>query len=73
MPRIIDVDTSAPAYTTRHAQFKAIVQFWNPLIAEALKMNQEQLDAWRASDPFLNDILRWHEAIRDRDEKEFVS
>jgi hypothetical protein len=57
MPRIIDIDTQAQAYKGRHTDFTSIVAFWKPHLIEYLKMNAAQQEAWRASDPFLNDIL----------------
>jgi hypothetical protein len=59
----IIIDTSAPAYTTRHAQFQQIVQFWGPILKEYFNQRLEAREAWRENDPFLNDLLRFAERV----------
>jgi hypothetical protein len=59
----IIIDTSAPAYTTRHTEFRQIVQFWGPILKEYFNSRQEMKEAWRANDPFLNDLLRFAERV----------
>lgn len=60
MPNVT-IDTTVQAYTRRHTDFQSIVTFWKPYLIDYLKMNKEQRAAWRAADPFLNDILRFIE------------
>ena len=64
----INIDTSAPAYTTRFTQYNEIMQFWKPNLIEYFKMTPEQQQAWRDSDPFLNRILTVTEAITNLQE-----
>lgn len=59
----INIDTSAAGYQTRLTQYNDIMAFWKPNIIEYFKMTQEQRDAWRAADPFLDRILKVSEAI----------
>lgn len=66
----INIDTSAAGYQTRLTQFNQIVQFWKPLLKEYFDMNEEQQQAWRDNDPFLNNILRFCEAVEKRSEKD---
>ena len=56
----INIDTSAPAYTTRFTQYNEIMQFWKPNLIEYFKMTSEQKQAWRDNDPFLDRILPLH-------------
>lgn len=62
----INIDTTAPAYTTRHSQFQSIVVFWRPIIKVWLKLDPEQQQAWRDNDPFLDDLLRFVEVVSSR-------
>lgn len=64
----INIDTTAPAYQTRLTQYNDIMAFWKPNLIEYFKMTQEQQDAWRASDPFLDRILKVTEAITNLQE-----
>lgn len=64
----INIDTSAPAYTTRFTQYNEIMQFWKPNLIEYFKMTPEQQQAWRDNDPFLNRILTVTEAITNLQE-----
>ena len=52
------VNTQSNAYTTRHAQFIDIVQFYTPRITEYFTLDEDGRKAWRQADPFLKDILR---------------
>jgi hypothetical protein len=62
----IVVNTQSAAYQNRHQQFKDIVVFWRPLILAWIKSPEEVRDAWRENDPFLNDLLRFVEAVAER-------
>lgn len=62
----LDVDTTAPAYTVRRTQFQDIVQFWNPRLTHYFRLDKDSAAAWRASDPFLDDLLRFHELMQLR-------
>lgn len=59
----ITVNTQSAAYQNRHADFIAIVQFWRPLLKEYFRTPAPQAALWRAADPFLNDLLRFCEAV----------
>ena len=61
----INIDTTAPAYQTRLTQYNEIMQFWKPNLIEYFKMNQEQKQAWRDNDPFLDRILTVTQAITE--------
>jgi hypothetical protein len=58
MPNI-DIDTQSAAYQNRHNQFRQIVGFWRPQLITYFSLSREQQLAWRAADPFLNDLLRF--------------
>lgn len=60
----LTVDTTSPAYTTRHTQFTDIVGFYGPRLRVyfALK-DAEGQKAWRQQDPFLHDILEFARKI----------
>jgi hypothetical protein len=60
----VTVNTSAPAYTTRHQQFQEIVTFWKPILQVYAQLEGEERDAWRENDPFLNDLIRFTEKVQ---------
>jgi len=66
----ITIDTTAPAYQTRLTQYNEIMQFWKPNLIEFFKMDQEQRQAWRQADPFLDRILTVTQAITELREEE---
>jgi hypothetical protein len=59
----VNVNTQSAGYITQHANFVAIVTFWKPLLIEFFKLDRDQRQAWRQNDPFLNDILRFVQAV----------
>lgn len=59
----INVDTQSAAYLNRHTQFQEIVSFWRPKILQYFSLEEDQQQAWRDNDPFLNDLLRFSEAV----------
>jgi hypothetical protein len=61
----INIDTTAPAYQNRLTQYNEIMQFWKPNLIEFFKMDEEQRQAWRAADPFLDRILTVTQAITE--------
>ena len=61
----INIDTTAAGYQNRLTQYNEIMQFWKPNLVEFFKMNQEQRQAWRAADPFLDRILTVTQAITE--------
>jgi hypothetical protein len=66
----INIDTSAAGYQTRLTQYNEIMQFWKPNLIEFFKMDEEQRQAWRAADPFLDRILKVTAAITELREEE---
>jgi hypothetical protein len=62
----LTVDITAQAYTKRHNDFADIVSFWNPRLKLYFQLTSVQRQEWRDQDPFLDDIMRWHERIRDK-------
>jgi hypothetical protein len=65
MPRIIDIDTSAPGYQTRLTQYNDIMAFWKPHLKVYFLLDAPAQEAWRQSDPFLRRILQVHRAITE--------
>ena len=61
----INIDTTAAGYQNRLTQYNEIMQFWKPNLIEYFKMTQEQKQAWRAADPFLDRILTVTQAINE--------
>jgi hypothetical protein len=61
----INIDTTAAGYQNRLTQYNEIMQFWKPNLIEYFKMTQEQKQAWRAADPFLDRILTVTQAITE--------
>jgi len=58
------VDTTAPAYTTRRSQFTDIVSFYRPHLRKYhLLRDPVMQEAWRQADPFLDDLLRFSDAV----------
>jgi len=56
----LDVDTTAPAYTTRRQQFADIVTFYKERLRAYHKLRDPDMrQAWRQADPFLADLLRF--------------
>jgi hypothetical protein len=65
----VTVDTTLPAYQNRHADFGVITAFWRPYLVEYFKHTPEQRAAWRANDPFLDDLLTFVKAVVDEREE----
>jgi type III secretory pathway component EscT len=65
----INVDTQSAAYQARHTQFQEIVSFWRPILQQYLLLPEPAQIAWRAADPFLNDLLRFAEAVTKYDQE----
>ena len=61
----ININTQAAGYQTRLTQYNEIMAFWKPNLTEFFKMNQEQRQAWRQADPFLDRILTVTQAITE--------
>jgi len=61
----IVIDTTSQQYTRRFTDYNDIMAFWKPNLIEFFKMNQEQRQAWRAADPFLDRILKVTQAIAE--------
>jgi hypothetical protein len=61
----VTINTQAAGYQTRLTQYNEIMQFWKPNLIEFFKMDQEQRQAWRAADPFLDRILKVTAAITE--------
>lgn len=59
----VTVNTQSVAYQNRRTQFQQIVSFWRPLLIAYFKSDKELRAAWRENDPFLNDLLRFTEAV----------
>ena len=66
----INIDTTAAGYQNRLTQYNEIMQFWKPNLIEFFKMDEEQRQAWRAADPFLDRILKVTAAITELREEE---
>ena len=61
----VTINTQAAGYQTRLSQYNEIMQFWKPNLIEFFKMDQEQRQAWRQADPFLDRILTVTQAITE--------
>ncbi len=59
----VSVNTQAAAYQTRHQQFRDIAAYWVPVLAVYAKLGEDERKAWRDSDPFLNDLLRFTKKV----------
>ena len=66
----VTVDTTAPAYSVRRQQFTDIVNFWRPQIKVYFTLTKEQQKAWRTSDPFFGDVLRFTRAVEGKREED---
>lgn len=55
----VNINTTSPGYLQRHQEFRDIVQFWIPHLRVYAQLGEDERAAWRAADPFLNDIVRF--------------
>jgi len=67
----LTVDTGAQAYTRRRGQFADIVGFWGPRLKLYFQLDADSKVAWRAQDPFLDDILRFNEKVSNKSHGDF--
>jgi hypothetical protein len=59
----VNVDTTAPNYQARRADFLQLLAFWRPALNNYQTMSAEQQAAWRAADPGLNELLTFVEEV----------
>ena len=62
MPNV-NIDTTAPNYQSRRAEFLSMLSSWRPVLNNYQQLNREAQKAWRAADPALDEILTWVEEV----------
>lgn len=62
MPNV-NIDTTAPNYQSRRAEFLAMLSSWRPVLNNYQQATPAAQAAWRAADPALDEILTWVEEV----------